>query len=179
MDAGDFGPNPRTIGELREAGLPDILFLMRIKSPAFENGGVIPHKYSRYGDNQTPPLQFDGIPSEARSLVLILEDPDTRHGTFTHWIVFNIDSSVTGFRENHVPDEVRFGANDWGEPDYGGPRPPDGEHRYYFRLYALDLRLLLPNGASRRDVERAMEGHVVANADWMGRYAAPGVSANA
>ncbi|PTY06235.1 YbhB/YbcL family Raf kinase inhibitor-like protein [Opitutaceae bacterium EW11] len=149
---------------------------MRISSPAFQHGEPIPEKYSRAGDDRTPPLEFEGAPPEARSLVLVMDDPDTSHGTFTHWIVFNIDPATRGFRENDAPEEVRFGCNDWGEADYGGPRPPNGEHRYFFRLYALDCRLTLPNGASRRELEQAMEGHVVANAETMGTFAAPGVS---
>lgn len=150
---------------------------MKIKSPAFAHGESIPDKYSRDGEDRTPPLEFDDIPPEAKSLVLIMDDPDAPKGTFTHWIVFNLDPNVRSLRENHAPDDVRFGTNDWDEADYGGPRPPDGEHRYYFRLYALDTRLSLPHGASRRDVERAMETHVIGNAEMMGRYAAPGAPA--
>lgn len=150
---------------------------MTIRSPAFRSGDPIPATYSRNADDRTPPLEFAGAPAETRSLALIVDDPDAPRGTFTHWIVFNIDPGCRGFRENYTPDDVRFGTNDWGEADYGGPRPPDGEHRYFFRLYALDCRLALPNGASRREIEQAMEGHVVANAELMGRFAAPGVAA--
>lgn len=144
---------------------------MKITSPAFENGETIPQKYSRDAEDLSPPLRFSEVPPEARSLVLIMEDPDAPKGTFTHWIVFNISPTIGEFGENHVPDDVRFGTNDWGEADYGGPRPPDREHRYYFRLYALDEPLALATGASRREIERAMETHVVANTEVMGRYA--------
>lgn len=150
---------------------------MKISSSAFEYGSPIPPRYSREGDNQSPPLQFEEVPSEARSLVLIVDDPDAPHGTFTHWIVFNIESGTAAFHENQPPREVRFGMNDWGETSYGGPRPPDGEHRYFFKLYALDSLLALPTGASRREIERAMETHVVANAELMGRFAASSVPA--
>lgn len=146
---------------------------MKIKSSAFDNAGVIPHKYSRYGDDRTPPLDFVDVPPETRSLVLIMDDPDAPRGLFTHWIVFNIDGNSNGFRDDHVPKDVRFGENSWGEVGYGGPRPPNGEHRYFFRLYALDVRLDLPNGAQRAQIERAMEGHVLAKAELMGRYATP------
>jgi Raf kinase inhibitor-like YbhB/YbcL family protein len=146
---------------------------MKIKSSAFENGGVIPHRYSRYGEERTPPLDFVDVPPEARSLVLIMDDPDAPSGLFTHWIVFNIDGNASGFRDNRVPDDVRFGENSWGESAYGGPRPPNGEHRYFLRLYALDARLDLPQGVHRAQLERAMEGRVLAKAELMGRYATP------
>lgn len=146
---------------------------MKLKSPAFEPDGIIPEKLSRYGDDRTPPLEFSDVPPEARSLTLIVDDPDAPNGLFTHWIAFNIDPNVSRFVENDVPKDVRFGMNDWGENGYGGPRPPSGEHRYFFHLYALDCRLGLSNGASREAVERAMEGHLLAEAEMMGRYAAP------
>jgi Raf kinase inhibitor-like YbhB/YbcL family protein len=150
---------------------------MKISSPVFGHGDSIPPRYSRDGDNFSPPLQFEGVPPEARSLVLIADDPDAPHGTFTHWVVFNVDPHTSVIEENHLPEEVRFGLNDWEEAGYGGPRPPDGEHRYYFKLYALDELLSLPTGIQRRDLERAMETHVVANAELMGRFAAPQVAA--
>lgn len=149
---------------------------MKLTSSAFENGDSIPARYSKDGDNLSPPLRFEGVPPEARSLVLMVDDPDAPRGTFTHWIVFNIEARTPGFAENQLPEEVRFGLNDRDEPGYTGPRPPDGEHRYYFRLYALDQPLSLPTGAHRRDIERAMETHVVANAELMGRFAPQGVS---
>lgn len=149
---------------------------MKIKSSAFEHGDSIPSRYSRDGDNFSPPLQFEGVPAEARSLVLIMDDPDAPRGTYTHWIVFNIDAHTSGFSENRLPDQVRLGLNDRDEPSYTGPRPPDGEHRYYFRLFALDEPLALPSGAQRREIERAMETHVVANAELMGRFAPQNVS---
>lgn len=149
---------------------------MKISSPAFEHGESIPPRYSRDGDNLSPPLRFEDVPPETRSLVLILDDPDAPRGTFTHWVVFNIDPHSAIFSENAPPAQVRFGLNDWEEAGYGGPRPPDGEHRYYFKLYALDDLLSLPTGALRRDLERAMETHVIANAELMGRFAAHSVS---
>ncbi len=146
---------------------------MKIKSPAFEHGEVIPDKYSRYHDDRTPPLEFSDIPDGTRSLALILDDPDAPSGLFTHWVVFNIDPNSTGFPENDVPRDVRFGMTSWGEAGYGGPQPPDREHRYYFRLYALDCRLDHPHGAPREEVEAAMQGHMLAHAELMGRYAPP------
>ena len=107
-----------------------------------------------------------------------MEDPDAPRGTFTHWVLFNLPPRIRQIAAGEMPAEARVGRNDWGEPRYGGPRPPDREHRYYFRLYALDAELQLPGGSSRREVELALEGHVIANAELMGRYAPSRLSAN-
>jgi Raf kinase inhibitor-like YbhB/YbcL family protein len=146
---------------------------MKITSPAFEHGAPIPDRFSRYADDLTPPLNFDDVPADALSLALIMDDPDAPHGLFTHWIVFNIDQNTSGFAENQAPPDVRHGTNSWGEARYGGPRPPDREHRYFFHLYALDQRLDLPNGATRQEIEDAITGHILAEAELMGRYAPP------
>ena len=146
---------------------------MKIKCSEFENGGVIPDRFSQYAVNRSPPLDFVDVPPKAQSLALIMDDPDAPRGTFTHLVAFNIDANTSGFSENHIPKDVRLGRNDYGKPEYAGPRPPDGEHRYFFHGFALDTRLDLPNGASRPEVERAMQGHVVAEAELMGRYATP------
>lgn len=146
---------------------------MRINSPMFRNGERIPHQYSRYGSDKIPPLQIDNVPSTAKSLVLIMDDPDAPSGLFTHWIVFDLDPKTTEIPEDHAPRNARQGTNSWGEAHYGGPRPPSGEHRYYFHLYAMDRKLELPGGATRVEVEQAMEGHVVDKAETMGRFAAP------
>jgi Raf kinase inhibitor-like YbhB/YbcL family protein len=146
---------------------------MRIKCSEFENEGVIPERFSQYDVNRSPPLDFIDVPPKAKSLALIMDDPDAPRGTFTHWVAFNIDADTAGFREDKIPGDVRMGRNSYDKPEYAGPRPPDGEHRYIFHAYALDTRLDLPNGASRADVERAMLGHVVAEAELMGRYTTP------
>jgi len=146
---------------------------MKIKCSEFENGSVIPERFSQYDVNRSPPLDFTDVPAEAKSLALIMDDPDAPRGTFTHWVVFNIDADTAGFRENKIPKDVRLGLNDYGKPEYAGPRPPNGEHRYFFRAYALDTGLDLPNGASREQVEQAMKDHVIAEAELMGRYATP------
>jgi Raf kinase inhibitor-like YbhB/YbcL family protein len=144
---------------------------MKIQSSAFENGGMIPDRFSQFHENRSPPLDFTGVPQDALSLVLIMEDPDAPRGTYTHWITFDIDAGTAGFSENLIPKEVRLGRNDAGGAAYAGPKPPNGEHRYFFRAYALDCRLPLPNGSARTDVESAMRGHVLAEAELMGRYA--------
>ncbi len=146
---------------------------MKLESPAFRPGETIPDKYSHYADNRTPPLEFEEVPDGTRSLALIMDDPDAPHGLFTHWVAFDIDPNISRFPENRVPRGVRFGTNSWDEADYGGPRPPDKEHRYFFHLYALDERLDLPHGSARNDVETAMQGHVLAEAELMGRFAPP------
>lgn len=146
---------------------------MKIKCSEFEDHGVIPDRFTQYDANRSPPLDFVDVPTEAKSLVLIMDDPDAPRGTFTHWVVFNIDADMAGFREDKIPKDVRHGLNDYGQPEYAGPKPPNGEHRYFFHAYALDTRLDLPNAVSRAEVERAMEGHVVAEAELMGRYATP------
>jgi Raf kinase inhibitor-like YbhB/YbcL family protein len=147
--------------------------VMKIKCSEFENGRVIPDRFSQYDANRSPPLDFVDVPSEAKSLALIMDDPDAPRGTFTHWVAFNIDANTAGFRENKIPQDVRLGRNDYDQPEYAGPKPPDGEHRYFFHTYALDTRLDLPTGASRDEVESALRGHVIAEAELMGRYATP------
>jgi Raf kinase inhibitor-like YbhB/YbcL family protein len=144
---------------------------MQIMSQAFENGGKIPDKYTMYGDNRIPPLHLDEIPSTTRSLALIVEDPDAPNGTFNHWLVFNMDPRVRDIKEDSVPVMATQGRNDFGEIEYDGPRPPSGEHRYFFRAYALDTVLPLTRGAKRPELEREMDGHVVGSATLMGKYA--------
>lgn len=146
---------------------------MKIKSPAFDADGVIPDKFTQYDANHSLPLDFSEVPTNARSLALIMDDPDAPRGTFTHWVAFDIDPNTKGFSENRIPKDVRLGLNDYQQPTYAGPKPPEGEHRYFLHLYALDQRLDLPNGAARKDVERAMVGHIIAKAELMGRYATP------
>lgn len=140
---------------------------MDIKTPAFSPEGSIPREYTCDGENKNPELQISETPSEAKSLVLIVDDPDAPGGTFLHWLLYNIDPA------DRIPEASApgtEGANDFGKTAYGGPCPPSGSHRYYFRLYALDSTLDVPAGADRSEVERAMKGHVVAEAELMGTY---------
>jgi Raf kinase inhibitor-like YbhB/YbcL family protein len=145
---------------------------MRISSSAFRNGEPIPRQYSRNGEDKSPPLQITDVPPNACSLALIMDDPDAPRGTFTHWILFDLDPTIAEIREDYVPESGRQGLNDWGESEYGGPRPPSGEHRYFFKLYALDKKLNLPGGSTRAKIEASMRDHVVAQAEFMGRFAA-------
>lgn len=145
---------------------------MRITSPAFRHGEHIPRQYTRNGEDKSPPLQIEAVPANTKSLVLIMDDPDAPDGTFTHWIVFDIDPKTTGLAEGHAPESAREGTTDWGISEYGGPKPPSGDHRYFFKLYALNHKPYLPRGATRRQVEEELKGHVIEAAELMGRYAA-------
>jgi len=143
---------------------------MKIISSAFQQGGNIPSKFSCDGANANPPLQISDVPPEAKSLVLIVDDPDAPSGLFTHWAVWNISPQSSTIPEGSTPKGVQ-GTNDFGKSGYGGPCPPSGAHRYYFKIFALDRELDLPSGAKRSQLDAAMKGHVVAQGELMGRYA--------
>ena len=147
---------------------------MKITSSAFGHEEKIPSKYTCDGDNINPPLSFSGIPADAKGLALIMDDPDVpKHlrpdGMWDHWVVFNIPPNLASLDEGEEPSGVR-GIGTGQNLDYYGPCPPDREHRYYFRLYALDTELDLPEGATKKEVESAMEGHILEQAVLMGRY---------
>jgi Raf kinase inhibitor-like YbhB/YbcL family protein len=139
---------------------------IKVFSNAFESNGTIPKKYTCSGENINPSLEFEGIPEEADSLVLILDDPDAPMKTFTHWIVWNIEP-VAKIEEDSIPGVE--GMNDFRKIGYGGPCPPSGTHRYFFRVYALDKLLDLKAGASRKELESEMIGHIIAEGELMGK----------
>jgi len=143
---------------------------MNINSPAFSNNEDIPPKYTCDSDNINPELDFSGVPPDAVSLVLIMDDPDAPGGTWVHWTLFNIDPATAGIDENSVPAGAVQGSNSWGTQVYGGPCPPSGTHRYFFKLYALDTSLDLDPTATASDIEDAMQGHILANAELIGLY---------
>ncbi len=143
---------------------------MKITSSAFQEGGDIPSKFSRDGGNVNPPLRFEGAPTNAKSLVLIVDDPDAPVGLFTHWLVWNIDPKTTEIPERGAPKGAVQGTNDYSNLGYGGPQPPSGTHRYYFKIFALDQTLDLRSGAKRQELDKAMSGHVIAQGELMGRY---------
>jgi Raf kinase inhibitor-like YbhB/YbcL family protein len=143
---------------------------MKISSPAFQEGGLIPEKFSKYGRNVSPELQIEGAPAEAKSLVLVVDDPDAPVGLFTHWLVWNIDPKTTEIGEATAPSGVVQGKNDFGETGYGGPQPPSGMHRYFFKIFALDKTLDLKPGAKRQEVDAAMKRHIIAQGQLMGKY---------
>lgn len=143
---------------------------MNITSSAFQQGANIPSKFSCDGANTSPPLQISNVPPGVKSLVLIVDDPDAPSGLFTHWAVWNISPQTSTIPEGSTPKGAQ-GTNDFGKSGYGGPCPPSGAHRYYFKIFALDRDLDLPSGAKRSQLDAAMKGHVVAQGELMGRYA--------
>jgi hypothetical protein len=141
---------------------------LTIKSPAFENGKLIPKKYSCDGEDINPPLTVEGTPEEAKTLVLTVDDPDAPNGTFDHWIVWNIPASTIRIAENSVPGKE--GVNGFRKTGYNGPCPPSGTHRYFFKVYALNTELSLGSGSKKKDVEKAMQGHILAKGELLGLY---------
>jgi Raf kinase inhibitor-like YbhB/YbcL family protein len=142
---------------------------MKITSSAFQQGANIPSKFSCDGADTSPSLQIQEIPPEAKSLVLIVDDPDAPSGLFTHWIVWNISPQTSTIAEGSAPKGTR-GTNDFGKSSYGGPCPPSGTHRYFFKIFALDQELNLASGSKRAQLDSAMKGHVIAQGELMGRY---------
>jgi Raf kinase inhibitor-like YbhB/YbcL family protein len=142
---------------------------MTISSPAFADGHSIPAKYTCDGSDTIPPLAFATVPPAAKSLALVVDDPDAPGGTFDHWIVWNIPPSTSIVAEGQSPQGMT-GRNGFGKGGYGGPCPPRGEHRYFFKLYALDGTMNLTTSSGKADLEKAMKGHVIAQAQMMGRY---------
>lgn len=147
--------------------------IMKITSPAFEHDATIPSVYTCDGRDSIPPLAFEGVPDGAASLALIVDDPDAPMGTWDHWVVWNIPPTTRGVDEGKIPAGV-VGRNSWKRNDWGGPCPPSGEHRYFFKLFALDSMLDLPPNATKEQLERAMRGHVLAQSEMIGRYRRPG-----
>ena len=143
---------------------------MKVTSSVFQEGGDIPSKFSRDGQDINPPLRIEGVPDNAKSLVLIMDDPDAPVGLFTHWLVWNIAPKTLEIAERSVPKGAVQGTNDYPNLGYGGPQPPSGTHRYYFKIFALDRTLDLPSGAKRKELEKAMNGHVIGQGQLMGRY---------
>lgn len=147
---------------------------MKLESSSFENGGVIPRKYGYKKENVNPPLKIENVPNNAKSLVLIMDDPDAMGAVgkiWVHWIVWNIDPKTTEIKENSVPSNSVLGKTDFGEIAYGGPAPPDKEHLYIFKLYALDSKLDLRSGSTKDQVTDGMKNHVISEARLEGRYA--------
>jgi len=142
---------------------------MNITSPAFGNNGNIPPEYTCDGSGLSPQLNIGDVPSNAKSLVLICDDPDAPVGTWDHWIVFNIYPSTKEIAKGTEPKGTP-GKNSWGKTGYGGPCPPSGTHRYFFKLYALDTMLDIPPGASKKQIESAMQNHILAKAELVGLY---------
>lgn len=148
---------------------------IKVMSSVFEEGGMIPRKYTCDGADVSPPLAWTGVPEAAKSLALISDDPDAPMGTWVHWVLYDLPANIKELPEAVPPDkELRTGAkqgrNDFRRIGYGGPCPPGGTHRYYFKLYALDTVLNLPSGATKAELLKAMEGRVLAQGQLMGKY---------
>jgi len=148
---------------------------IKLTSSAFTEGQSIPRQYSCNGINISPSLEWSGIPKSAKTLAIITDDPDAPAGTWVHWVVYNLPADTMGMIEN-VPatEDLKGGGlqgkNDFEKIGYGGPCPPSGTHRYFFKLYALDNELPLKAGATKAEVEKAMDGHIQAQAQLMGTY---------
>jgi len=143
---------------------------MKISSPAFLNNEPIPSKYTCDGTNVNPPLLFENIPKETKSLVLIVDDPDASGGTWTHWLVWNMGPTTKTIKENSLPEDVVEGTTSFGKPGYGGPCPPSGTHRYFFKLFALDTELNLTKNTNKEQLERVVSKHVISKAEIIGLY---------
>jgi Raf kinase inhibitor-like YbhB/YbcL family protein len=151
---------------------------LKVTSSAFQQGGPIPAKYTCEGEDISPPLSWSGIPVNAKSVAMIVDDPDAPdpakpQRVYVHWVVYNIPAKTTSLAENASKSALGGGAvqgkNDWGNTGYGGPCPPIGRHRYFFKLYALDTTLTLKD-ATKPDLEKAMKGHIVDSGELMGTY---------
>lgn len=143
---------------------------MKLTSSAFSHSGRIPATYSCDGSDTSPPLAIEGVPREAKSLALIMDDPDAPAGTWVHWVLWNMEPTTSKIAQGTVPHGAQQGVNSWQRKSYGGPCPPSGQHRYYFRLYALSELLSLPSNSTRHDLDRAMKGKVLAQAELLGLY---------
>ncbi len=148
---------------------------MKLTSTAFDDGGIIPSVYTCEGENKNPPLTISGVPSAAKSLVLIMDDPDVpafvrADQMYDHWLLFNIPPETTEIAEQASPPPGIQGRNTSGANQYIGPCPPDREHRYFFKLYALDKVLDLYAGTTKKELEKAMVGHIIAQGQLIGRY---------
>jgi len=148
---------------------------MILTSTAFQQEGKIPDKFSCKGEDISPPLKWDQIPAGVQSFVLICDDPDAPMGTWDHWLLFNIPGSETELPEGiparpELPNGALHGTNSWGRLDYGGPCPPGGTHRYFFKFYALDTMLNLEAGATKKEIMLAMENHILDETELMGKF---------
>lgn len=146
---------------------------MRLTSTAFTEGDEIPMQYTSDGEDVSPPLAWSGVPEDARSLALIVDDPDAPSGTWVHWLVHDLPASTRGLPEGtSAPPGGRLGLNSWKRTAWNGPAPPKGRHRYVFKLYALDRKLGLAR-PTKEELEAAMAGHVLDEAKLTGTYQKP------
>lgn len=162
-------------GSLSKKGTKSEYKEITVKSPEFGYGDFIPVKYTCDGEDVSPPLEWTNVPEGTKSFVLICDDPDAPLGIWDHWILFNIPPDVRKLEAGIKPLEklengAVHGKNSWGKLGYGGPCPPSGTHRYFFKLYALDTTLDLKPGATKKEVLKKMEGHIIGYGELMGKY---------
>jgi Raf kinase inhibitor-like YbhB/YbcL family protein len=143
---------------------------LKISSSVFENNGNIPAKHTCTGKDVNPPLLIENVPAKAKSLALIVDDPDAPRGTWVHWVLWNISPGTGEINEDSVPAGAMQGLNDFRLHEYRGPCPPSGTHRYFFKVYALDTVLNLNSNSTKSDVEKAMQGHIIGQARIIGLY---------
>jgi Raf kinase inhibitor-like YbhB/YbcL family protein len=149
---------------------------LELRSSAFDGGGAIPAKYTCDGAESSPPLSWSGAPAGTKAFALIADDPDAPAGTWVHWVAWNIPAETSALKEGlakggQLPDGTRQGMTDFKRAGYGGPCPPSGTHRYFFKLYALDAPLDLPPSTDKSKLEASMKVHILAQAELMGTYA--------
>ena len=148
---------------------------IKITSPAFEEGGMIPSKYTCDGEDISPLLQWDAVPDGTASIAVISDDPDAPMGTWVHWVLFNLPPDTRELEENFpddetLPDGTRQGITDFGATGYGGPCPPSGTHRYFFKIYALDKKIDVATIVDKVQLLQEMEGHIIGQGQLMGKY---------
>lgn len=148
---------------------------IKIASTAFDDGGLIPPKYTCDGADISPPLNWEDVPEGTKSIALICDDPDAPAGTWVHWVLFNLPAETRELAENIPPDRTlpngaRQGTSDFGRIGYGGPCPPSGTHRYFFKIYALDAQIDLADGADKAQLLKAIEGHILDQGQLIGKY---------
>ena len=148
---------------------------IKITSSAFEDGGLIPAKYTCDGEDISPPLQWEAVPDGTASIAVICDDPDAPMGTWVHWVIFGLPADTKELAENFpddetLPDGTRQGITDFGSTGYGGPCPPSGTHRYFFKIYALDKKIELATIADKAKLLEAMEGHIIGQGQLVGKY---------
>jgi Raf kinase inhibitor-like YbhB/YbcL family protein len=143
---------------------------LKISSPVFENNRFMPAKYSCDGMDVNPPLLIENVPTNTKSLALVVDDPDAPAGTWVHWVLWNINPDTKEIKENSIPSGAKQGLNDFRQHNYRGPCPPSGTHRYFFKLYAIDTVLNLNPDSTKADLESAMKGHIIEQAQIIGLY---------
>lgn len=148
---------------------------LRLSSTAFAHGADIPSRFTCDGSDVPPPLAWSGVPDKAASLALIVDDPDAPDPaapkmTWVHWVLYNLPPDTAAIHGGELPSGAQQGLNDWKQTGYRGPCPPVGRHRYYFKLYALDIQLPAVKRATKTQIEAAMQGHILAEAQLLGRY---------